>query len=598
MMHPLPPYARRVEYLEVGLSGTFSVITDFTADTGYIEAKLEAYSTDSFNPNGARWQYGFRKSGTANDDAHRLLLYTSTTYTGSGKRWDLGRGVSSPDQRILASFPGVLNITKRWFNTSGREVPDKFRLFGSTADPPDAIPLRLYYFRFYDPTGSTIAAEFIPCRILDRGYVFDTVSGKFYGNSGTGDFVLGPDVREGVVPTRLNPFGVGRRQEEIRRVEYLESTGTQWIDTGVVPFNGMVLSGDFLMNRNAFSVNNVFFGRSMTGSLNKYGFSLFVGGNSKTAAVIINNVRTNFTNQIPDGQRVRIFVDTGSGVCSVGDETITAQSLSGSYLSSLFLLSYSSDTTNYIGKTFGFSIRDSSGTLVRDFVPVAIGSVGYLLDRASGRLFGNQGTGDFVVGPDIVPVEYVESTGEQYVDTGVVGGGNSGVEIVASSPNDSELAALFGARESVSVRGFTIFQRTHILSNYGVRYDYYDNSTAGSRMVLASSAWSTTATNTVEKYGIENYLNGIRSADSPASSFSCDRAFYLGAINNAGSPLLPFVGRIYSCSIYDGSTLLRDFIPVRVGSVGALYDKVTDTVFRSATSTPLVAGPDTRHPAG
>ena len=39
--------------------------------------------------------------------------------------------------------------------------------------------------------------------------------------------------------------------------------------------------------------------------------------------------------------------------------------------------------------------------LVRDFIPVRKGTVGYLYDRVTGALFGNAGTGDFVIGPDI-----------------------------------------------------------------------------------------------------------------------------------------------------------------------------------------------------
>jgi hypothetical protein len=38
--------------------------------------------------------------------------------------------------------------------------------------------------------------------------------------------------------------------------------------------------------------------------------------------------------------------------------------------------------------------------VVRDFIPVRVGNVGYLYDRVSGQLFGNDGTGGFIVGPD------------------------------------------------------------------------------------------------------------------------------------------------------------------------------------------------------
>ena len=35
-----------------------------------------------------------------------------------------------------------------------------------------------------------------------------------------------------------------------------------------------------------------------------------------------------------------------------------------------------------------------------DIIPVRVGDVGYLYDRVSGQLFGNSGTGEFIVGPD------------------------------------------------------------------------------------------------------------------------------------------------------------------------------------------------------
>lgn len=41
-----------------------------------------------------------------------------------------------------------------------------------------------------------------------------------------------------------------------------------------------------------------------------------------------------------------------------------------------------------------------------DLQPVRIGNEGFLLDTVSGELFANQGTGSFILGPDIAPLEY------------------------------------------------------------------------------------------------------------------------------------------------------------------------------------------------
>lgn len=40
-------------------------------------------------------------------------------------------------------------------------------------------------------------------------------------------------------------------------------------------------------------------------------------------------------------------------------------------------------------------------TMLRDFIPVRVGTVGYMYDRVSRQLFGNRGTGDFILGPDV-----------------------------------------------------------------------------------------------------------------------------------------------------------------------------------------------------
>lgn len=46
-----------------------------------------------------------------------------------------------------------------------------------------------------------------------------------------------------------------------------------------------------------------------------------------------------------------------------------------------------------------FSIIHGSN-LVRDYIPVRVGQVGYMYDKVSGQLFGNAGTGNFTLGSD------------------------------------------------------------------------------------------------------------------------------------------------------------------------------------------------------
>lgn len=60
--------------------------------------------------------------------------------------------------------------------------------------------------------------------------------------------------------------------------------------------------------------------------------------------------------------------------------------------------------TNIIIRDIGLKIYDfqiyDHGIFVRDFVPVRVGTTGYMYDKVSKTLFGNAGTGSFILGPD------------------------------------------------------------------------------------------------------------------------------------------------------------------------------------------------------
>jgi hypothetical protein len=45
--------------------------------------------------------------------------------------------------------------------------------------------------------------------------------------------------------------------------------------------------------------------------------------------------------------------------------------------------------------------------LVRDFIPVRVGNIGYMYDKVSKKLFGNSGQGNFILGNDITSTSYV-----------------------------------------------------------------------------------------------------------------------------------------------------------------------------------------------
>ena len=56
---------------------------------------------------------------------------------------------------------------------------------------------------------------------------------------------------------------------------------------------------------------------------------------------------------------------------------------------------------NFTGKIYNVKISQGD-EIVMDLIPVRVGTTGYMYDTVSGELFGNAGTGEFILGSDIV----------------------------------------------------------------------------------------------------------------------------------------------------------------------------------------------------
>lgn len=123
----------------------------------------------------------------------------------------------------------------------------------------------------------------------------------------------------------------------------------------------------------------------------------FYAGN-KIGSVVISS------QEIVDGY---ITLDEGDILAFYRNGTLVNQfTLSGSALNKDFPLrlfggSYGNSLDDLASiRMWNFSIIHGD-TLVRDYIPVRVGTVGYMYDRVSGELFGNSGTGSFTLGADV-----------------------------------------------------------------------------------------------------------------------------------------------------------------------------------------------------
>ena len=85
-----------------------------------------------------------------------------------------------------------------------------------------------------------------------------------------------------------------------------------------------------------------------------------------------------------------------------GEITKTSSGLIGNLSLVLFGLNVNGvqSGVKYPTRVNRLSLFDKNFSLVADFIPIRKGNIGYMYDRVSRQLLGNQGTGDFVIGPD------------------------------------------------------------------------------------------------------------------------------------------------------------------------------------------------------
>ena len=189
-------------------------------------------------------------------------------------------------------------------------------------------------------------------------------------------------------------------------VEYLQTptmtAANQYstrIDTGISPTVDTEVFLDFLFI-NALAGDQICAARTGTASVNRF----FVFASSSGGRVVLGNWAT--TNLGLVGQRHTIlfneyqthhyYID-GVDKGAMGYTQYTKGNDNHLLLFATTGYEPSYGTSN--SRIYSCRIR-VGGVLVRDYIAVRKDGVGYLYDRVSGQLFGNAGTGAFIIGPD------------------------------------------------------------------------------------------------------------------------------------------------------------------------------------------------------
>ena len=184
-------------------------------------------------------------------------------------------------------------------------------------------------------------------------------------------------------------------------VEYLESTGTQYIDINVE----CSINSSFEIICASTVTTEQFMGLIGSTGNNRFHISLFSVGETRGC---ISSVQKSIVHSDTDFHRITL--DARNKSASVDETTVSIDYNKAQFPSGIgfWIFGRYSPNSSYQRKGF-FKIKSfmfyDDGISIRDFIPVrftnSLGQTeGAMYDRVSGQLFRNAGTGAFIIGPD------------------------------------------------------------------------------------------------------------------------------------------------------------------------------------------------------
>lgn len=187
------------------------------------------------------------------------------------------------------------------------------------------------------------------------------------------------------------------------QLQYIESSGTQYIDTGYKPNQDTKITLDAQLT-GATTGNDWLFGARKSAGVDCYAVMLasdtsvtYWFGNSSEASAV-PSLLDRFTAEILAGDLTLTYADTSVSIPN------SAPEFQSDYTLFLFNISLAGSPASAASaaRLYSCSIEDDE-TVVRSFVPCInpSGEVG-LYDLISSNFFGNRGTGEFIAGPNAV----------------------------------------------------------------------------------------------------------------------------------------------------------------------------------------------------
>ena len=408
-------------------------------------------------------------------------------------------------------------------------------------------------------------------------------------------------------------------------LDYIEATGSQYIDTGVNAETGLKARIDFSwasgnISGNDWSLLDAAIDNTDSNKRNRFLMCHLYGGGGKPFFGYGIKQRKNPDGSFPfvGGQRYEIVTDmtdtnslqlvqNGKNTFSATDlETFKTNGVVNLNLNLYIFACHLSNKAAWFGKGKLYELKiwkknAQSGELdlIRHYLPCIKGGRAGLYDKVEGKIYYSFSDDNFVAGPVLdKPLDFVKwvwTDGKQWFDTRVWGKSGLKSEVDVSVREYSGDHCILGTRRGNN--------RYYPAYNYESQFRY-----AYGTMPSKGNTTAVTPANDVSYYMDTRYLiksdvrDGFQSVTvsknggTPVELHKDGQAYLTGenvvtntmalmACHTDNTYVYPSKGLVYRTTIWDGDELLRDFVPVvATNSSGVayagLYDTVTERIYR------------------
>lgn len=183
-------------------------------------------------------------------------------------------------------------------------------------------------------------------------------------------------------------------------------------------------------------------------------------------------------------------------------------------------------------------------------------------------------------------VEYLESTGTQYINTGVNLSNNSNVEI------NAQLTAT-QRNKSYYLFGSSIDNSRYMIAVSGYFNSYIVDLLSSSNRITSSLSSFDGEFHTHKITNLSYYIDGILQGSKPSVTFTNNSSAYIFDVRDrsTASTVGTQKWKIKYCKIWNGNNLIRNFIPcINPSNVAGMYDTVNDVFYTNAGTGTFTAG--------